>query len=201
MNLNAKELVAYINEHDADDRFVVEVVDVNVPVVENGVYNKQKPRVLAKRLIILSAYDGANSYKPRIYYSMYNSFKNSNCYVPDDFMFILLQGAESQAILDEYDEHVHGLEKDFRDAFNNVHADIEAKVNEASKLMKEAEELSKQSGVPFRPSKEVGGFALSYMPASFQEKFGDTELVSQLAQELTGAYGGSYEGWQTSQTC
>lgn len=199
MNVTIKELAAYIKEHNLE-RVAVDVVDVNVPNIDNK-YNKQKPRILAKRLIILSTDQyGNNPY--RIHYAMYNSFKRSNCILPNDFSFVILHGDESQAVFDEYDAHIQGLEKSFREAYDLVHLDIQTKVAEAAKLLKEAEELSNNSGVPFRPQKSIGGFAVSYMPASFKEKFGDDEIIQDLAADLTGAYGGrEYEGWQQSQTC
>jgi hypothetical protein len=117
-------------------------------------------------------------------------------------MFNVLLDEEGVAILAEYNEHNKGLEKSFRDAFDKAHAKIEAKVNEATKLLSEAEKLSNESGIPFRPKHDISGFSVSYVPKSFVAKFGNTDMIAELAADLTGAYGsGDYDGWQSSQVC
>ncbi len=194
MSVNVKEL----HEHMAGNGFgpvVVEVVDVNVPAFNKG-YNKRKPRVLAKRLVIIQSTPGNQYASASIEYAMYNSFKKSDCYVPDDFQFEILTDAVQTLILGEYKEHKDGLEKDFRDAFDNVHGEIQTKLNAATELLKEARKLSEDNGVPFMMPKDLSPCApdAGYLPISFAEKY-DAEVMMELATELTGIDEGANEGW------
>jgi hypothetical protein len=89
----------------------------------------------------------------------------------------------------------------FEETFNSVHDQIQKKVAEAAKLLREATSLSEKLGVPFRP--RVGTpFRMSYIPDSFESKFPEVSNNYDDWTELTNAHGGSdYTGWQSSQTC
>lgn len=100
------------------------------------------------------------------------------------------------------------LEREFTETFNLVHPQIQAKLEQASVLIKEAVALSEQHGVPFRPTKGLLGFRMSYIPTTLKEKF-PPEIEDDWDDDwydfwtnLTGAHGGSeYDGWQSSQVC
>jgi hypothetical protein len=105
----------------------------------------------------------------------------------------------------EYDREQ--LEHEFAETFNKVHPEIQAKLEQASALIKEAVALSETHGVPFRPAKGLLGFRMSYIPSSLKKKF-PPEFTDEMDDEwydfwtsLTGAHGGEYDGWQSSQVC
>ncbi len=196
MNVNANELNTHMNNHDLK-KIAVEVVDVNVPKIDppKGGWVNQPPRVMAKRIIVLSIQPGNNTRPPKLYYAMYNSFNKGSGYVPNDFMFNVLVGAEQNDIINEYEEHLAGLEKAFRDAFNLVHEDIQLKLDAAHQLIKEAESLSNEHGVPFSPRAELFPCEATYVPNTFTKKFGNTPEVYAVMNELTGVNDAGSTGW------
>lgn len=189
MSVNAKQLREHMQKEGLD-KIVVEVVDVNVPKV-----NYEKPRVLAKRLVIFSVNDYGKAYYIR--YAMYNSFKRSECYVPNDFQFEILGQAAQMMILNEYQQHKDGLEKAFRDAFNETHDVIQDKLATAKALIKEAEQLSNESGVPFNAPTGLLQYDASYTPRSFDQKFGGNDEVRDLMVELTELFEETDGGWNS----
>lgn len=91
------------------------------------------------------------------------------------------------------------LEEDFARVCKQHLPQIHEKLNAAAKLINEAEAISEEHGVPFRPQHDIMFCTPSYIPASFKQKWGE-DLDYDLIYELTDA-GGSYDGWQQSQTC
>jgi hypothetical protein len=90
----------------------------------------------------------------------------------------------------------------FEETFNTIHPQIQAKLAEAAKALREATTLAEKHGIPFRP--QVGTpFRMSYIPDSFEEKFPEVSKDGDYAwSDLTNAHsGGDYAGWQQSQTC
>ena len=88
----------------------------------------------------------------------------------------------------------------FEETFNSIHAQIQAKMAEANRAIKEATALAEEHGIPFRPQYGTP-FRMSYIPDSFSEKFPEVS-ESDGWQDLTNAHGGyDYTGWQQSQTC
>lgn len=201
MEIKASGLEAYMREHELD-KIAVEVVNQQVP----GIFPIQDSRNLAKRLIIMSAtnreYNGYDVGYMHVEYVMYNSFKKSRCYLPNDFDLIVLEGEEGNKILQEYEDLTNGLDTAFREAFNLIHPQIQEKLNAASILIKEAEELSREHNIPFRPKKQLAGFKMSFYPNSVYEKYGEV-LGNDFISGITGAFpgGGDDDGWQSSQAC
>lgn len=97
---------------------------------------------------------------------------------------------------ESYEEEWNKFERTFKD----VHDQIQAKMAEASKAIREATALAEEHGIPFRP--KIGTpFRMSYIPDSFSEKFPDVSRSDDW-QDMTNAWGGGdYTGWQQSQTC
>jgi hypothetical protein len=102
------------------------------------------------------------------------------------------------------------LEQEFEKAFNEVNPKIQAKLEQAATLIREAVSLSEESGIPFRPSRGLLGFRMSYIPSTLNEKWAATRDENgdwdddwyDFWTQVTGAHGGSeYDGWQSSQTC
>jgi hypothetical protein len=96
---------------------------------------------------------------------------------------------------------VSQLEDEFTKVFNEVNPEIQAKIAAANKLIGEAETLSEKYGIPFRGTEPFG---MSFIPGSFKKKWAkllDQEYGYDFASDLTGAYGGEYDGWQSSQVC
>lgn len=100
------------------------------------------------------------------------------------------------------------LEREWTETFHKVHPEIQAKLEQASNLIKEAVALSEAHGIPFRPEKAVLGFRMSYIPRSLKEKLPPTvedgwdDDWYDFWTSLTGAHGGGeYDGWQSSQVC
>lgn len=94
------------------------------------------------------------------------------------------------------------LENDFKEVFNKIHPEIQDKITQAAKLIGEAEELSEKYGIPFQP--DVGiPFRMSYIPSTLQKKWAKLCIDDGLEfiYDHTGAYGGEYDGWQSSQVC
>jgi hypothetical protein len=194
--MKANELKSYM-ELNGLDRVVVEVVDTNVPAMKY-----QKAKKLAQKLIIRSVNDTYATENTTIYieYSIYNSFKKSGCYVPLNFELTILDGEVGQKILEEYDNGVGGLEKEFTNVFNTHKNEINAKLAEAGKYLEEAEQLAEKYGIPFYSN--ISFLGQSYYPASYGKKF--KELDRDFVSELTNAYPGEYGdnvGWEHSAVC
>jgi len=209
MIIKANEIEKYMQLHNVD-KVPVDVVNTDIP--ENKEL-RQGVRHLAKRLIITSARLGNfynnNGYgrrndgpeAVRLHYVMYNSFKKSQCYVPPEWEFDVLVGEVGEKVLAEFADHSGNLEQKFRDAFAKYNPEIQEKINAASDLLKAAEKISEDHGIPFYPNAGiVGGMAHGYFPQSFDAIFGDLkEQDSDLVNELTGVYQyEDYTGWQSS---
>jgi hypothetical protein len=92
------------------------------------------------------------------------------------------------------------LEKEFEKTFKEIEPLIQAKIAAAVVLLNEAEGLSYQYGIPFRPKEEIMFCSPSYLPESMKEKWPD--LDEDFVRELTGAFGyDGWDGWQQSQVC
>src|SRR6266850_1381638 len=90
------------------------------------------------------------------------------------------------------------LEKTFIKVFNENHGEIQAKISAAAKLIDEAESLSEQYGIPFKPKSSLMWCRPSYLPKSLKEKFPGIDM--EFVMDSTGAYGDEgYSGWQMSQ--
>lgn len=94
------------------------------------------------------------------------------------------------------------LEKEFKALLGSVGKEIENKVNQAEKLMKEACELADRYGIPFS-SNIIDTMNGWYIPETFQERF--ATLDKDVAMELTDIssyrlqnHGG---GWTHSNIC
>jgi hypothetical protein len=206
MIIKANEIRKYMEIHSVD-KIPVEVVNVELP--ENKEL-RQGARHFAKRLVITNAHAGQHGSfhkhkgieAVRLNYVIYNSFRKSECFVPVEWEFEVLAGDLGQKILDEFADHGGNLEKKFREAFEKINPEIQEKVAAASKLLKEAEKLSEQHGLPFRPKGNLlDGSCHGYFPASFSSIYGDLlEENPDLVDDVTGVY--RYEengdGWQSS---
>jgi len=205
MIIKANEIVKYMEMHNVD-KVPVEVVNTDVPESkELG----QGIRHLAKRLIITGAFarrfdgrrnEGAEAV--RISYVMYNSFKKSQCYVPPQWEFDVLAGEVGTKILKEFAEHGGNLEQVFRNTFAEHNPEIQAKLAEAAKLIKDAENIAEEHGIPFSPEANImQGMPTGYVPESFESIFGELKQEdSEVIYELTHTYNHEYTGWQNSST-
>lgn len=208
MKIKANEITKYLELHGVD-KIPVEVVTTEIPECKEL---RQGKRSLAKRLIVTSARSGkfgGYGYGPnkkegldavRLKYVMYNSFKKSECYVPPEWEFDVLTDEKGQKILSEYADHGNNLEKKFREAYAKYNPEIQAKMNEAGKLIAEAEKISEEHGIPFSTNlmSDTG-----YMPASFESIYSELlqdDESSEAIHELTGMYNTEYTGWQNSST-
>ncbi len=96
------------------------------------------------------------------------------------------------------------LESEFEEAFNKVHPEIQEKIAQASALIGEAVSLSEKYGIPCRPEHSISGANMSYIPSTLRKKWAklyEEDSYSEFVNDLTGAYGGEYDGWQSSQVC
>ena len=102
---------------------------------------------------------------------------------------------------DDTEELDNELEKEFLQAYNDVHAEIQENLRQASLLIDKAVALAESRGVPFVPKFPLCSFTMSYIPQSYREKF--SKLDTNFVHDLTDAHGywKDYGGWQTSQTC
>lgn len=212
MILKAKEISKYMEIHSVD-KVPVEVINTELPESKEL---RQSARKLAKRLVITHARTGnfgggyfdANTKKRApgveavsMKYMMYNSFKKSECYLPAEWELEVLAGEVGEKILVELADHSGNLEQKFRDVYTKHIGSIQEKVSAAAKLLKEAEKLSEEHGIPFNNKESlVDGSCQGYFPHSFDSIFG--ELMnedSDVVNELTGVY--QYDGntgWQSS---
>lgn len=98
-------------------------------------------------------------------------------------------------------DELSDLEKQFQQVNETVGKEIKEKLSAASKLVREAEKLSEQHGLPFRAG--VSPLSQSYVPESFRSKWPD--LDRDFAVDETGAwseYGyDDYGGWAHSAVC
>ncbi len=165
----------------------VEVPDVNVPA-----FGYNKPKVLAKRLIITQT-PQAGGQQGHITYAMYNSFNKSSMPVPADFSFEILDGDTQVKMIAEYEEHKSGLEKIFREAYADHHPTIKEKLQAALDLIQEAKQLSNDTGIPFT-FEPPDGNSSDYVPPTFKQKFGGSADVISALENLSGIYY-EYDGW------
>lgn len=213
MIIKANELPKYMEMHSVD-KIPVEVVTTEVPECKEL---RQGKRTLAKRLIITSAevgkfggfYDATGKLKKmdavRLSYVMYNSFKKSQCYLPPEWELEIPHADVGAKILAEYEDHSGNLEKKFREAYAKYNPEIKNKVREAAKLLREAEKLSEEHGIPFSsPSGGLlDGSCRGYYPQSLDAIYGELlEENPDIISDVTGVYrydseyGGA--GWQSS---
>jgi hypothetical protein len=92
------------------------------------------------------------------------------------------------------------LEKEFKDLNDTIGKEIDNKINEASKLLREAVELANKHGLPFYAY--VSELGQPYVPESFEEKWSD--LNKEDVEELTGVSSYDLEsayGWKHSDVC
>lgn len=99
------------------------------------------------------------------------------------------------------------IEKKFREVVAEYAGQIEAKLDAAGVLIKDAVKLAEESGLPFR------GYCLlrqTYTPQSFETKWeGLEEAVEakpdgdfyEFMDELVGASPDEYAGWEASAIC
>jgi hypothetical protein len=90
------------------------------------------------------------------------------------------------------------LEAEFRALMGTVGREIYDKVEAASKLLDEAEELANKHGVPFYG--QVSPLGQAYIPRSFQERFAGLkpEIAEEIAHMEIDGYG---NGWERSALC
>ncbi len=105
------------------------------------------------------------------------------------------------------------LEEDFRKAYEDATARMDAKEDEARKLIQEIVQISEETGIPFRAI--VSPLSQTYRPHTFIEKWGETinttiNVKSKYSDswydttifEDVAEYGpGEHEGWQHSAVC
>jgi hypothetical protein len=94
------------------------------------------------------------------------------------------------------------LEAEFKVLVDSVGEEIEAKLKQAKKLVKEAAKLSQEHGVPFYSPVSILGEC--YVPNTFRQRFGAlkpedvADLTSVPEEELKSVY---VDGWNHSQVC
>ena len=106
----------------------------------------------------------------------------------------------SEIYKDEEHELEFSLEKEFELVYNSHIKEIESKLAIASHHLREAQALAEQYGIPF--SSSISFIHNSYMPTSFDKKFG--QLDQDFVSDFTGVYDpyGDYSsGWVHSAVC
>lgn len=88
------------------------------------------------------------------------------------------------------------LEQEFCSVVDSHLDEIKAKVDEASKVLKEATKLSEKYGIPFYS--HISPIGQSYNPSSFSKKF--PGLDEDIVSDLTASHS-EYSGWQHSAVC
>ena len=91
------------------------------------------------------------------------------------------------------------LEKEFEKVANDVGAQIQAKLSQASVLIAEAQDLAEKHGIPFYA--EVSPLSQSYWASSFEEKWPGLDM--RFVSDVTEAYS-EYPGeggWEHSAVC
>lgn len=106
------------------------------------------------------------------------------------------------------------LEEDFKTAYIEAIARLNAKDDEAEKLIREIEAICEETGIPYRAS--VSPLSQVYRPKSFDSKWPtvNDEIISATSKysgkqydtsvwdETTGGSSqGEYAGWQHSAVC
>ena len=107
---------------------------------------------------------------------------------------------------EDVDPYEAPLAKEFAQLCQDVGKEIKAKIAEARKSLREAEEIADKHGVPFHSG--ISPLSNSYVPGSFSKtKFAelDQEVVCEIA-DVWGEYisdllGGYHGGWLHSQVC
>jgi len=92
------------------------------------------------------------------------------------------------------------LETEFKSLMETVGKEIDHKVNEASRLLREAVELADKHGIPFYAY--VSELGQPYVPQSFEDKW--ESLDKEDVEELTGVPSYDLEsayGWKHSDVC
>jgi len=92
------------------------------------------------------------------------------------------------------------LELEFLELVETTGKEIQDKLVEATKLLREATELSRKSGLPFRSNISEAGQA--YVPSTYPEKFAklDKDKVADLLEIGTYTLENA-DGWEHSQIC
>lgn len=92
------------------------------------------------------------------------------------------------------------LESEFESLLSEIGDQIQDKVRQAEKLLKEACELADEHGVPFFTNVSLLG--QPYVPESFETKWQDLDrdFVANLTEVASYDLGSAY-GWQHSQVC
>ena len=111
---------------------------------------------------------------------------------------VMWDGGTEEKGLARWDVHVEdsAMEREYRLAVDAAHDRIYAKLQEAGKLISEAEKISEETGIPF--SSGISPLGQSYIPGSLKEKFPDVD--TDFAYEVADAHG-EYDGWQHSAVC
>jgi len=92
------------------------------------------------------------------------------------------------------------LDLEFQTLVETVGKEIDAKIEQASKLLSEATALADQHGIPFYAF--VSELGQAYVPESFEDKWGS--LDKEDVEELTGVSSYDLEsayGWKHSDVC
>ncbi len=87
-------------------------------------------------------------------------------------------------------------ERAFRKAVPEAQRRIEEKLALATKYLREAVDISEETGIPFDTS--ISFLSQSYRPGSTGDKF--PEVDSEFVKEVTECYN-EYEGWEHSAVC
>lgn len=88
------------------------------------------------------------------------------------------------------------MERLFRNSIGDASKRIDEKLSLASKYLREAVEISEETGIPF--STGISFLSQGYVPRSFEGKFPDVsrELMSEICEVHN-----EYDGWQHSAVC
>ena len=105
---------------------------------------------------------------------------------------------------DEDNEFASPLAQEFQALCEQVHKEIDAKVEAAEQALSEAVELAEKHGVPFRS--HISFLKNNYVPTTFRSsKF--RQLSSDTISDIAGVYSEyisecfDYGGWTTSAVC
>ena len=89
------------------------------------------------------------------------------------------------------------LEAEFESACAEARVEINKHIMAAKKSLEEAEKVAEKYGIPFKAS--ASPIANSYIPKSFEEKFG--KLEREFVSEISGVWSDFYAGWEHSAVC
>lgn len=104
----------------------------------------------------------------------------------------------------EKNKSIQDLEQEFRETLKQVGKQIQDKLNEAGRLISEAEELSEQYGVPF--SAHISPLGQDYFPYNIRKRWGELgeDRIEKVIKE-TGKWwfdiNENYGGWEHSAVC